>query len=552
MQGKYSTGTILLFPKKLYTLSCAVLLLLAACNSRKHADETIFRYNQIGGLESLDPAFAKNLAIMWAVHNIYNTLVEVDTALHIVPSLAKTWEISPNGLKYTFHLRSDVYFHDNAAFPNGKGRKMVAQDVVYSFNRIIDPKTASAGAWVFNGRLRAEKPFEAPDDSTFILHLSEPFRPLAEILSMPYCSILPKEAAEYWGKDFRSHPCGTGPFQFQFWDEGNVLTLRKNERYWERDEQGQQLPYMSGVEVSFHETRAMEFLLLKQGKLDFINGIDGSMKDLILTKKGLLKPEQEKDINLTKHIYLNTEYLGITLDTTIAEIKNSPLKARKLRQAISYAIDRQKIVTYFRNGVGLPATKGFIPTGMPGTENSLLEGYNYNPEKALQLLKEAGFAGGKGLPTIILNCPDANVDICNYIAGQLSDIGLKVQVQVMQPGLLRQMMSKSQTPFFKAQWIADYPDAETYLAFFFSEFPAPPNYTRFNNPTFDKWYKQSLQATHDSSRFLLYAKMDSLVSAEAPVIPLFYDELLHFTRKNVQGMERNALNMIDLRRVHKK
>jgi oligopeptide transport system substrate-binding protein len=534
-----------------WILTIALVGLFVGCRHDREEDDGYFRYNQIGGLETLDPAFAKNLAIMWAVHNIYNTLVEVDTALRIVPSLAHSWQISDDGLRYTFQLRKDVYFHDNPAFPEGKGRRMVAQDVVYSFNRLIDPQTASAGAWVFNGRVRDQQPFEAPNDSTFIVHLAAPFRPLVEILSMPYCSIVPKEAAEYWGKDFRNHPCGTGPFYFQFWDEGNVLTLRRNERYWERDATGAPLPYLAGVKVSFHETRSMEFLLLKQGKLDFINGIDGSMKDLILTKKGALRAEQHKELVLSKHVYLNTEYLGITLDTTNEANKLSPLKHRALRQAISYAIDRQKIVTYFRNGVGLPATKGFIPSGMPGTERRVVEGYEYNPAKAMQLLRQAGFPEGKGLPIIVLNCPDANVDICNFIAGQLNDIGLRVKVQVLQPGLLRQMMSKSQTPFFKAQWIADYPDAETYLAFFFSELPAPPNYTRFNNATFDRWYRTSLQTTDDSLRFLLYAQMDSLISAEAPVIPLFYDELLHFTRKNITGMRRNALNMIDLRYVRK-
>jgi oligopeptide transport system substrate-binding protein len=122
---------------------------------------------------------------------------------------------------------------------------------------------------------------------------------------------------------------------------------------------------------------------------------------------------------------------------------------------------------------------------------------------------------------------------------------------VMLHGLLRQMMTKSQTAVFKAGWIADYPDAETFLACFYSDFPAPPNYTRFQNAQFDTWYRQSLQESNDSIRFSLYGKMDSLVSSEAVVVPLFYDELLHFTQKNIRGLQRNSLNMIDLKRVKK-
>jgi len=511
----------------------------------------VFRYNQATGMETLDPAFAKSLSIMWGVHFIYNTLLEVDTALHIVPSLAKSWEISDDGLHYTFHLRNDVFFHDNEAFKNGKGRRMLASDVAYTFQRLIDPATASAGAWVFNGRVSDSLPFQSLDDSTFVIHLKEPFRPMAEILTMQYCSIVPKEVVEKWGKDFRNHPCGTGPFQLKLWDEGNVLILHKNPRYWEQDETGKPLPYLDAIQVSFNDTKAMEFLLFNQKKLDFVNGIDGSMKDMVLTKKGTLRPEYTDKINLNKHIYLNTEYLGFVIDTNNALLKNSPIKIKKIRQAINYAIDRQKIVTYFRNGVGVPATKGFTPIGMPGTEKAKMQGYTYNPDKALQLLAEAGFPNGRNLPIITLTAPDAYVDVCNFVASQLNEIGIPAKVEVMLAGLLRQMMTRSQVGFFKAGWIADYPDAETYLACFYSEFPAPPNYSRFSSTTFDKWYRQSLITNDDSTRFELYGKMDSLVSAEAAVVPLFYDELLHFTQKNIVGMQRNSLNIIDLKRVRK-
>ena len=510
----------------------------------------IFRYNQISGMETLDPAFAKSLAIMWGTHLLYNTLLEVDSGLHLVPSLATRWEVSADGLAYTFHLRSDVYFHDNEAFPGGKGRRMTASDAVYSFNRLMDPATASAGAWIFNDRVREKEPFVAMDDSTLVIHLKTAFRPLPQILTMQYCSIVPREVVAQWGKDFRSHPCGTGPFRFKYWDEGNMLVLHRNPRYWEKDETGKALPYLDAVKVSFNETRAMEFLLFNQKKIDFINGIDGSMKDMILTRKGTLRPEYENKIRLDKQLYLYTEYLGFMIDSTNPLVKNNPLKLKKIRQAINYAIDRRKIVTYFRNGVGIPAT-GFIPTGMPGTGNGRTQGYEYDPAKALALLAEAGFPNGKNLPLITLTAPDVYVDICNFVASELNEIGIRTQVQVMLMGLLRQMMTRSQLPFFKAGWVADYPDAETFLACFYSGFPAPPNYSRYSNKRFDQWYQESLAAADDSVRFALYRKMDSLVSAEAPVVPLYYDEMLHFTQKNITGLQSNALNIIDLRRVRK-
>ncbi|HEY4335249.1 MAG TPA: ABC transporter substrate-binding protein, partial [Puia sp.] len=152
-------------------LLAACSLQLAACSLHPSANsgKMIFRYNEFAGIASLDPAQAKNLSIMWAVHQLYNTLIETDQDLHIVPSLAKSWDISPDKLVYTFHLRSDTYFQDNESFPAGKGRRMTASDVVYSFSRITDPHTASSGAWVFNNRIDPSEGFRAIDDTTFRL-----------------------------------------------------------------------------------------------------------------------------------------------------------------------------------------------------------------------------------------------------------------------------------------------------------------------------------------------------------------------------------------------
>lgn len=539
------------FSRQLLWIVIVFFFLGNGCQQQRADNKDFFRYNQSEGIETLDPAFARSLSIMWGVHFIFNTLVEVDSSMQIRPSLAKSWSVSNDGMTFTFHLRTDVYFQDNPAFPDGKGRKMTAKDVVYSFERLVDPKVASAGAWVFHDRVADANPFVAANDSTFVLNLKRPFQPMLGILSMPYCSIVPHEVTEKWGKDFRSHPCGTGPFRLGFWDEGNVLMLYRNPHYWEKDAAGKQLPYLKGIKITFNETRSLEFLRFEQGELDFMNGIDGSMQDLVLTKRGHLRPKFQKDINLKKSVYLNTEYLGFLLDTSGAAFRNNPLRLLKVRQAINYAIDRRKIITYFRNGIGLPAVGGFIPPGMPGFKTNRIKGYEYNPQKALELLKEAGFPHGRGLPPIDLSTPDANIDVCTFIATELNDLGIPAKVQVMQNGLLHQQMSNSQLPFFKAQWIADYPDAETFLAFFYGALPAPPNYTRFKNTTYDNWYRQSVATKQDGQRFSLYRKMDSLAMSQAPVVPLYYGQILHFTHKNVHGLSTNALNIIDLKRVWK-
>jgi peptide/nickel transport system substrate-binding protein len=526
-----------------------IVLAVSSCGHRsvQQEERQIFNLNlSSGSLESLDPAYAKDLYTMWTTHMLYNTLVETDSNLYLQASLAKSWDISSDGLTYIFHLDNDVYFHDNPLF-NGK-RKMTAADVAYSFSRIMSPEIASSGAWIFNGHVKDSSSFEARDDSTFVLHLSAPFRPMLAMLSMPYCSIVPKEVAEHYGKDFRSHPCGTGAFQFKSWDEGNVLLLHKNPVYWEKDKEQRALPYLDAIHITFYDSKATEFLLFRQGKLHFTHSLDGSFKDLILRKDGQLKKEYADKFNLKKGRYLNTEYLGFLTDTANPLLLHSSLKNKLVRQAINYAIDRKKIITYFKNGIGIPATGGFTPPGIAGFDTVADYGYDFNPTKAAQLLIKAGYPRGKGLAPMTILTPENYADIVNFIATQLQEAGIPAKIEIMQPNILKQQMSRSQAVFFRAQWIADYPDAETYLAFFNSSFPAPPNYTRYNNPNFDELYRKSMNLP-DSMRYKVYRQMDSMAISDAPLVPLFYDQLLHFTQNEVEGFSSNPMNLIELKRV---
>jgi peptide/nickel transport system substrate-binding protein len=389
---------------------------LSSCQLNRSSSKQVFRYNESSNIATLDPAFAKNQSIMWAVHQLYNTLVETGPSLDVVPSLALRWEVSEDRLKYTFHLRQDVFFHDNDAFAGGKGRKMTAHDVEYSFRRIIDPATASSGAWIFNTRIDPKNGFRATDDSTFELRLLRPFTPVLGLLSMQYCSIVPKEVVEKYGKDFRSHPCGTGPFQFKSWEEGQALVLLKNEHYFERDSAGTALPYLDAVKITFNTNKATEFLLFRQGQLDFVNDIDASFKDEILTKTGKLKEQWKDKIVLSKHPYLNTEYLGMLVDSSNELVKNSPLRLKKVRQAINYGFDRRKMMMYLRNSIGRPAESGFVPDGLPSFDSSIVHGYTYQPAKARQLLKEAGFEGGTGMPSVRLLTIAIYSDLASFIA----------------------------------------------------------------------------------------------------------------------------------------
>ncbi|HLO37561.1 MAG TPA: ABC transporter substrate-binding protein, partial [Lacibacter sp.] len=456
------------------------------------------------------------------------------------------------------YLRDDVFFHDHPAFHNGKarpddpvgrGRKMTAADVAYSFQRLMDKNTASPGAWIFNNRVDPATGFIAVDDTTFRITLLRPFVQILGVLSNVYCSIVPKEVVEKYGPDFRRNPCGTGPFQFKAWEEGQALILVKNKNYFEKDSTGERLPYVDGVKVSFLDNKASEFMEFRQGNLHFINDIDASFKDEVLNKKGELRAEWKDKVVLNKNPYLNIEYIGILVDSTNPLVKNSPLRLKVIRQAINYGFDRRKMMLYLRNSIGTAAESGFVPTGLPSFDSTIVKGYSYDPAKAKALLQQAGFKSMKDVPEIKLLTIPIYADLGSYIARQLQDIGLNVKVEAVQKSLLLTQTSKSEALFFRASWIADYPDAENYLSVFYGKNPAPPNYTRYKNAAYDALYEQSTKEPNDSIRYKLYQQMDQMLMNDAPIVPLWYDMVIHLVQPTVKGFKPNALNWLELRRV---
>ncbi|MDR1459629.1 MAG: ABC transporter substrate-binding protein [Bacteroidales bacterium] len=530
-----------------------------SCNHGVDGDKkTVFRYNESAGITSLDPAFAKDQANIWACNQIFNSLVQLDSHLNIVPCLAKSWTISEDGKIYRFVLRENVFFHqtDFFRFPNGK-RSMIASDVVYSFNRIMDKKVASPGAWIFD-MVQIDREgkycFFAVNDSIVEIRLRNNFPPFLGLLCMQYCSIVPHEAVEKYGKDFRKYPVGTGAFQLKTWKEDVKMVLVKNPDYFEFDNQHRQLPYLDAVSISFIIDKQAVFMEFVKGNLDFMSGLDASYKDELLTGDGRLNPAYETRINMTSMPYLNTEYLGFLLDEQQTDADKNPLLKKEIRQAINYGFDRKKMLRFLRSNIGVAGINGIIPYGLPPYDSTVVYGYDYRPEKVRELLTKAGYPNGKNLPPIKLFISESYMDVIQYIAHELKQLGIEIEIVNMQPAVLRQFIAKSQISFFRGSWIADYPDAENYLSLFYSRNFSPngPNYTHYHNAVFDKLYEQSQSTHNDSSRFLLYQQMDKLLMEEAPVVILYYDRVLRFTQKNIEGLENNAMNLLTLKRVRKR
>jgi len=539
-------------------LFLSIIVFFYACNDTENKEKrTVFRYNESAGITSLDPAFAKDQANIWACNQLYNGLVQLDSQLRICPCLAKSWSISDDGRIYTFYLRNDVYFHntDFFTFTDSK-RKMLASDVVYSFNRIVDKKVASPGAWIFNmvdTNYKGEYAFYALDDTTFVLRLKESFPPFLGLLSMQYCSVVPHEVVEKYQKDFRKYPVGTGPFMFKTWKEGLKLVMLKNPNYFEY-EGNNRLPYLDAISISFIIDKQSVFMEFVKGNLDFMSGLDASYKDELLTKDGRLNPVYNKHMYMLTMPYLNTEYLGFLMDKNQKNAKNNPLLIKEIRQALNYGFDRKKMLRFLRSNIGKPGCYGMIPYNLPPFDTNNTYGYDYNPEKARALMAAACFPNGIGLPVITISVSESYMDIVQYMAYELEQLGFKIKISKLQSGTQRQMIAKSELPFFRGSWIADYPDAENYMSLFYSKnfCPQGPNYTHYSNPLFDKWYEQSQRTIDDSARMELYQKMDKLVMEDAPVIVLYYDQVLRFVRNDVENMENNAMNLLVLKRVKKK
>ena len=602
--------------KILLILSLIVLFSSCVKSNSDNEDLKIFKYNESAGILTLDPIYAKDLPHIWACNQIFNGLVAFDDEMNVVPAIAKSWDISEDGMTYTFVLRDDVCFHEDECFGKTtrlqdykttsdllvdslscglvdleKTRKVVAQDFVYSFNRVLDRKLNSSGSWIFanvdrrqqttdNGQQSFEYAFAAVNDTILEINLTQPFPAFLGILSMTYASVVPQEAVEYYGAEFGRHPVGTGPFKYQYWKEGVKLVFRKNPIYFEVEETTRQqdnkttsnlcdsaslrLPYLDAVSISFLVDKQVAFMEFIKGKFHFMSGIDARYKDELLTRDGNLREEYEDEIYLIREPYLNTEYLAFFLgdDDTL-----SKERSLALRQAVSYSIDREKMLRYLRNGIGTPGNQGIIPAGLPGfkdykttrlQDNKLVDslssglvdsdiGYPYNPKKAEQLLNDNDLIGYE----LKLYTTQDYVDIAKFVQSALTEIGLVCKVEEMMPAALREKRANGNLPFFRSSWVADYPDAENYLSLFTTNnfTPQGPNYTHYSNEKFDELYQKSLTCNDLQERAKIYHEMDSLMMTEAPVVILFYDEVLRFVNKNVEGLGSNPTNMLNLKRV---
>ena len=459
----------------------------------------------------------------------------VNTSLDLSTAFAKAEELQSQG-KYALPYSQPLVQLDSMLHAT---RRAVALDFVYSLSRLTDEATASPGSWI----MKDVSSIVATGQHELRITLTRPFPAFLGLLSMKFASVIPWEAVEVYGPEFRTNPVGTGPFRLKRWEENLKLVMHRNPHYHEVNATGARLPYLDGVAITFLLDKQSEFLQFAQGNIHLVSGIDASYKDELLTRNGVLQPKYEATTNMLRSPYLNTEYLGIYHDKQAGILKD-----KRIREAINLGFDREAMIRYLRNGIGVAATAGFVPSGLPGYQ---VEGYVYDPDRAKQLVQSYQ-QEHPHVPLVVNVATNSNyLDLVEYIQRELERIGLQVQIDVMPPSSLRQERSKGTLPVFRASWIADYPDAQNYLSLFYTGNFSPngPNYSHYSNPTFDLLYEQALIETDVQKRIKLYTTMNQMLVVDAATVPLFYDEVLRFVSKDVSGLGINPINLLQLKEV---
>ena len=504
-------------------LIAAICLLFSSCSDVKYDDCKVFRYNESAGITTLDPAHSRSLELMWVVDQMYDGLVELNEDLEIVPSIAESWTIE--GLTYTFKIRQGIEF--------STGRQVDALDVAYSFERLLDPSIASSGSWI----LEAVEEVNVISDDEVEIKLKYEFPPFLGLLSTPYASVVDRE----FEGELRSESAGTGPFKLGYWVEDVALVLHKNPNYWEPD-----LPYLEAVHIDFVPDMGSEYLGLVQGRYDFISGLHPAYMEDLMDEHGDLAEKHKGSLVLERIPFLKTDYIGVLVDPKLME--GHPLLDKRVRKALSQSIDRSSMAKVLRRNSVLPSDH-FVPPSLPGA--AVYEQPVYDLQKAKELLEEAGYKDGVGIPEIVLGTTSDYVDLCSALQSNWEKLGVAVKVDIAPSSVHRERVATSKIELFQKSWLADYADTENFLGLFKkSNFtPGGPNYTHFHSDEFEGLYSEAMSEVNDSIRYDIFKTMDAIVHDQMPVIPLFHDQVTHFVSTDVKGWIVSPVNRLDLRRV---
>jgi len=530
----------------------------------------MFRMNEVEEFKNLYPLSIVDVVSHRIGNQIYQGLLKFDQAtLEVIPGLAESWDISPDGKEYTFLLQKGVMFHDNECFPDGKGRELTAEDVKYCFTKVCESSGNNKLFGMFQDRVVGANEYydasvngsvegmsvegiEVISDYEVKVRLIEPFSAFDKVLAHNSCWIFPKEAVEMYGDDMRKNCVGTGPFMVREIDEGKKVLLEKNPNYWEKDEFGNELPYLDLVKVTFAKEKKTELLQFNKGALDVVFKLP--VEEMGTVMGSVLDAQSGKGL---KYQYqsiaaFGTQYYGLLHTAPVFQDVH-------VRRAFNYAIDRDKLIDYTLQGEGHPAIHGFVPP-METYSAEKVRGFTFDIDKAKEELALAGFANGQGFPSVTLYFNEGgqtNTIVAEAIRKMIEDnLGIKIEIKRMQFSTLIEQFMTGRCEMWRTGWIADYPDPENMLKLFYGK-PVPddpnassfPNAHRYKNAKFDSIFEAALAEVDPVKRDELYVACDQILVDDAAMLNLYYDEYIRLLGLNVRNLPQNAMEYRDLTRV---
>jgi oligopeptide transport system substrate-binding protein len=472
---------------------------------------------------TLDPAHISDIYESVVVQQIFEGLVQYSDNLMVVPCIAESWESSRDNLRWVFTLKKGVTFHN--------GREVTADDFVYTFTRILDPDTGSLvapllskieGAQEFmRGETSSVSGIEAVRRYTLEIRLIEPFPPFIAALAMVNLGVVPHEEVESRGKDFGSAPVGTGPFVFDEWTRNERIVLKGYEGYHEGR------PYLDEVQFKIFPGVSAESM--------FEEFEMGNLEDSLIPvgKRQMVLEEQKFSVFRRPSLIIRL----LVMNNTVF-----PFTDVRIRQALNYAINKEKLSDDVGRGRLIPAN-GLIPIGMAGYEPDDTN-YPYSPEKAKELLAEAGYPEGKGLPVIqFWSSVNSKGTLAEdkEISKYLSAVGIKVEFNYLTDWpAFKKLIQEGRAPIFKYSWEADIPDPDNILSsLFYSE--SPTNRAFYSNSKVDELIRNAQNETNYSKRLSLYAEVQDMIMRDAPVILLNYLAYERVFQPYVEDFEGKAL-----------
>jgi ABC-type transport system substrate-binding protein len=466
---------------------------------------------------SMDPALSTDVPTGRAVAYVFDGLTRFTPDAQVVPGLAKSWDVSSDGLTYTFHLRSGVKFHD--------GRPFTAKNVVSTFQRVLDPKTKGGRGWPLYPIKGAEDyaaskgqtitGLSATNDTTVVITLKEPLAIFPKLMAMPVASIIPDNPSG----DFGQKPIGTGPWKFVEWRHDDYLRFARNPDYFDGPPKADSLMARIIPEMS---TATAEF---EAGNVDVLTVPDEAGKSW--------QADPEKNKLLSSAPALRFWYVAI--NTT-----RGPLADARVRQALNYAVDVNTILSAVMAGRGAVAN-GVAPPSLGGFDASR-KPYGHDVAKAKQLLAAAGHPNGIDVD-LWAATTDQSPRLSQAIQANLAEAGIRAKIIQREASSVREAARNGQADLTLKEWWADYPDAENFLypLLHSKNKGAGGNVSFYSNPRFDALVDQAHHEQDESKRNTLYSQADALQFADAPMIYLFFYKDMYAIQPWLHGFKVPAV-----------